>query len=61
VFADIFTHLENQDFVVRKTSSDSTGSPMKELEKGPKELKVFAAPLEEQQYEVTNIPRAPWD
>ena len=29
----------------------STGSPMEELEKGPKELKGFAAPKEEQQYD----------
>ena len=32
---------------------------MEELEKGPKELKEFAAPEEEQQYESTTIPRAP--
>ena len=31
---------------------------MKELEKGPKELKGFAAPQEEQQYEPTSSPRA---
>ena len=30
---------------------------MKELEKGPKELKGFAAPLEEQQYELTSTPQ----
>ena len=34
---------------------------MKELEKEPKELKEFAAPQEEQQYELTTIPRAPWN
>jgi hypothetical protein len=34
---------------------------MKELEKGPKELKGFAAPSEEQQYELTSISRSPWD
>jgi hypothetical protein len=34
---------------------------MKELEKGPKELKRFAAPYEEQQYEPTSNPRAPRD
>jgi hypothetical protein len=34
---------------------------MKELEKGPKELKGFAAPLKEQQYELTSTSRAPWD
>jgi hypothetical protein len=34
---------------------------MKELEKLPKELKGFAAPKEEQQYELTSTPRAPWD
>jgi hypothetical protein len=34
---------------------------MKELEKLPEELKGFAAPLEEQQYELTSNPRAPWD
>jgi hypothetical protein len=39
----------------------STGSPMKELEKVPKELKGFAAPQEEQQYELTSTPRDPWD
>ena len=39
----------------------STGPLIKELEKGPKELKGFAAPWEEQQYEPTNIPRAPRD
>jgi hypothetical protein len=34
---------------------------MKEPEKVPKELKGFAAPLEEKQYELTSIPRTPWD
>jgi hypothetical protein len=34
---------------------------MKELEKVPKELKGFAAPCEEQQYELTSTLRAPWD
>jgi hypothetical protein len=34
---------------------------MKELEKVPKELKGFAAPQEEQQYELTSTPRDPWD
>jgi hypothetical protein len=34
---------------------------MKELEKEPKELKGFAAPEEEQQYEITSNTRAPWD
>jgi hypothetical protein len=34
---------------------------MKELEKVPKELKGFAAPYEEQQYELISISRAPWD
>jgi hypothetical protein len=34
---------------------------MKELEKVPKELKGFAAPKEEQQYELTTISRSPWD
>jgi len=29
---------------------------MKELEKIPKELKGFAAPLKEQKYELTTIP-----
>jgi hypothetical protein len=32
---------------------------MEELEKGPKELKGFAAPQEENQYEPTSTPRAP--
>jgi hypothetical protein len=32
---------------------------MKELAKGPKELKRFAAPEKEQQYELTSTPRAP--
>jgi hypothetical protein len=32
---------------------------MKELEKGPKELKGFAAPKEEQQYEPPNISELP--
>jgi hypothetical protein len=31
---------------------------MEELEKGPKKLKGFAAPLEEQQYEPTSALRA---
>jgi hypothetical protein len=31
---------------------------MEELEKGPKELKGFAAPKEEQQYEPTSSSRA---
>ena len=39
----------------------STGSPMWDLEKGPKELKGFAAPQEEQQYESPSTPRAPRD
>jgi hypothetical protein len=34
---------------------------MKELEKVPKELKGFAASLEEKQYELISTPRAPWD
>ena len=34
---------------------------MKELEKVPKELKGFAAPQEEQQYELTSTPRVPWE
>jgi hypothetical protein len=34
---------------------------MKELEKGPKEQKGFAAPKEEQQYELTSTPRVPRD
>jgi hypothetical protein len=34
---------------------------MEELEKGATELKEFAAPYEEQQYELTSSPRAPWD
>ena len=37
-----------------------TGSPMGELEKGPKELKGFAAPQEEQ-HESPRTPRAPRD
>jgi hypothetical protein len=32
---------------------------MEELEEGPKEMKGFAAPQEEQQYELTSTPRAP--
>jgi hypothetical protein len=39
----------------------SIGSPVKELEKGHKELKGFAAPQEEQQYELTSAPKAPRD
>ena len=39
----------------------NTGSPMKELEKGPKELKGFVALQEDQPYELTSTPRAPWD
>jgi hypothetical protein len=34
---------------------------MKDLEKVPKELKGFAGPQEEQQYELTSTLRAPWD
>jgi hypothetical protein len=34
---------------------------MKELEKVPKELKEFAAPWEEQQYELTSNPRSSQD
>jgi hypothetical protein len=37
----------------------STGFPIKELEKGPKELKGFADPYEEQHYELTSIPELP--
>ena len=36
-------------------------STMNYLENGPKELKVFAALQEEQQYELTSTSRAPWD
>ena len=36
-------------------------SPMKELEKVPKELKGSEAPQEEPQYELTSTPRAPWN
>ena len=36
----------------------STGSPMKELEKVPKELNGSAAPWEEQQYELTSTPQS---
>jgi hypothetical protein len=36
-------------------------SPIEELEKGPKELKEFSGPQEEQQYELINIPRVPRD
>jgi hypothetical protein len=43
------------------TNGLSTGSPMEELGKGPKELKWFAAPQEEQQHELTSTPRAPRD
>ena len=39
----------------------STGFPIKELEKGPKELKGSAALQEEQQYELTSTHRAPRD
>jgi hypothetical protein len=41
-----------------KTQILSIGSLMKELEKGPKELKGFSAQWEEQQYELTSTPRA---
>jgi hypothetical protein len=34
---------------------------MKELERVPKGLKRFVAPSEEQQYELTTIPRVPWE
>jgi len=34
---------------------------MEELEKGLKELKGFATPQEEQQYQPTRTPRAPRD
>jgi hypothetical protein len=34
---------------------------MKELEKVPKELNGFAAPEEQQQYELTSNPRVTWD
>jgi hypothetical protein len=34
---------------------------MEDLEKIPKELKGFAVPQEEQQYEPTSTPRAPRD
>jgi hypothetical protein len=35
------------------------GILMEELEEGMKELKGFATPLEEQQYHLTGLPRAP--
>jgi hypothetical protein len=34
---------------------------MKELDKVTKELKIFAPRFEEQQYELTSIPRTPWE
>jgi hypothetical protein len=34
---------------------------MKELQKGLKELKVFAALWKEQQYELTSNSKTPWD
>jgi hypothetical protein len=34
---------------------------MKELEKVPKELKVYESPKEEYQYGLTSTPRAPWN
>jgi hypothetical protein len=34
---------------------------MKEIEKGPKELRGFAAPQDEKQHELTSTPRAPWN
>jgi hypothetical protein len=34
---------------------------MEELEKGPKELKGFAAPYKEQQHELTRTPRVSRD
>jgi hypothetical protein len=37
-------HLDNRTVGQRFKSLLSTGSPMKELEKGPKELKGFTAP-----------------
>jgi hypothetical protein len=37
------------------------GSPIEELEKGVKELKGFATPQEEQQYQPTSPSRAPRD
>jgi hypothetical protein len=37
----------------------NTGSPMKEVEKVPKELKGSATLLKKQQYELTSTPRAP--
>jgi hypothetical protein len=36
-------------------------SPIEELEKGLEELKGFATPQEEQQYQPTSPPRAPKD
>ena len=39
----------------------NTRSPIEELEKGQKELKGFAVPLEEQQYKPTSTPKSPKD
>jgi hypothetical protein len=39
----------------------SMGTPVEELGEGLKELKEFAVPWEEQQYEPTRSPRAPRD
>jgi hypothetical protein len=36
-------------------------SPIEELEKGLKEMKGFATPYKEQEYEPTRTPRAPED
>jgi hypothetical protein len=43
------------------TEVDALVSPVKELEKGPKKLKGFAAPQEEQQYELISTLRTPRD
>jgi hypothetical protein len=47
--------------ILKLTTGLSTGSSMEELEKEHKELKGFAAPQKEQQYELTSTYRASWE
>jgi hypothetical protein len=46
--------LKRVTFSLQPTFGLSVGSPIEELEKGPKELKEIVTPQEEQQYQPTN-------
>jgi hypothetical protein len=57
----IWLSPERQTLTNTERNAYSMGSPLKELEKGLKELKGIATPQEEQQYQPTSLLRDPRD